>query len=151
MTAAIFGLIGVVVGALVTAGVDAWREHRREKRALQAAMRVLRNDLQIAQAMLSGTNMSGIWWRRPQFELPVDAYDQHRDLLAAEIEVEKDWLEVSDAFRELDDLNRYRAALDDSAGGPGKDKYTPGRDQRQILAVRHKAGEAVAVLDRLLS
>ena len=45
MTAAIFGLLGVVVGALVTGGVDYFMARRREKGELRQSSRLVADEL----------------------------------------------------------------------------------------------------------
>jgi hypothetical protein len=67
---AVFGLIGVIVGALITGGVGWTLGRRREQRDVRAAARLLRNDLVKAEGMLSHTLQQRRWWPR-DWELPL--------------------------------------------------------------------------------
>jgi hypothetical protein len=151
MSEALFGFAGVIVGALLTGAVEWWRETRRERRGARAAMRVLKNDLEVGAAMLGGTESSGLWWSRPSFSLPTKAWSDYRELLATGIQNEDDWDVIRVSFQEFSDVNSYRAARDDAAGGPGQASYSPTTDSAVVAPARERATNAVATVDRLLS
>ena len=116
MSQAIFGLIGVVIGAALTAGWQWWSITRtRELRKRAAARLVLeelaggysaiqaaleQDDTERTAAMLRGAGAQG--------RLGASAWHTQRALLAEELG-DRGWKDVSDAYRELDSL----AALDD--------------------------------------
>jgi type II secretory pathway pseudopilin PulG len=74
----VVGLVGVVVGGLLTGGVTYFLEQRREKREARAAQLVMKSELEAAAtavevALLDGTEWAGLslgrrtglCWRRP--------------------------------------------------------------------------------------
>jgi hypothetical protein len=94
MISAIFGLVGVVVGGLLTAGVEAYRARRADERQVRIAARILRDEL--------------AWWHTSiaislgQGEWLVDSNDavraawlQHREALC--VLDRDDWARVSTA------------------------------------------------------
>lgn len=85
MTAAIFGLIGVVVGGLITGGVQIWIEHLRKRGELRTAKRLVDSELHSVTLDLEKFTTDGITpaeWRRDQL-LPSLAWREHRAILAA--------------------------------------------------------------------
>jgi hypothetical protein len=97
--AAIFGLVGVVVGALVTGGVDYYLDARREKRELKQARRIVGFEVaEIAiEAAVMGTQLrSGPDSDPNLFEgagaiLGREAWASYRDVLASRLDNENVW------------------------------------------------------------
>ncbi len=97
MTEAIFGLVGVVVGGLITGFVQGVQEWRRERADLRASARLLLRELQ--QAIL------GIRIVRPRMEaggLPaigvnLTVWPEKQGLLARALS-DADWQQVAQAF-----------------------------------------------------
>jgi hypothetical protein len=84
MTAAIFGLIGVIVGGLVTGGVQIWVEHLRKRGELRIAKRLVDSELHSVALDLGRLATDGITpaeWRKEQL-LPSSAWREHRAILA---------------------------------------------------------------------
>ena len=77
---AIFGLVGVAVGAVLTGMVEWARESRGESQRARAAARLLRADLFLAARMLTNAQKRRAM---PGFiEISVPSWREHRDLLA---------------------------------------------------------------------
>jgi hypothetical protein len=118
MTAAIFGLIGVVVGALVT-GIVQWRlERRRETTNRRAAMRLLAADFAVSQALIRPVLETGAWGSE-RIPLPLEAYGEYRGVISAELN-KAAWKYVEGAVLGLRHLNEIRADAERS----GRD-FTP--------------------------
>lgn len=85
MTTAIFGLIGVVVGAL-TSGFTQWRMQRRsEEIETKTALRLALSDLYTAQALIRPVRETRRWGAEPT-EIPVDALVTYQHALAAHLD-----------------------------------------------------------------
>ena len=92
MQAAIFGLIGVIVGGLVTGGTQLWLEQRREKQAVSRARRLVSGELLNAILLLgSAANREDKTWTyfgNAAAVLPTTAWQEHRAHLAGVLSVE---------------------------------------------------------------
>jgi hypothetical protein len=84
MEVAIFGLIGVVLGGLITFGTQMFFEWRRERRAVRRAKRLVGGELLHASTILRSFSDSKIWPSSPDVTsvLPTSAWQEHRDHLA---------------------------------------------------------------------
>ena len=101
--------------------------------------------------MLSASKAGTQWWARPAFSLPTVAWNEYRDLLAAHLAKDSDWLEVASAFQQFTDLNSYVAAQDASAGGVGSASFNPATDSAfldEALAKAQRGGETLVRLLR---
>jgi hypothetical protein len=85
---AIVRLVGVVVGGLITAGVQLWNEKRRyareaylECRRRRAAARLSHHQLSAARFLLRHVREAGDWWPEVQ-DVPTDIDPSDRRLLA---------------------------------------------------------------------
>jgi hypothetical protein len=88
VVAAIFGLIGVVVGGLITGGVDLFLEHRRESRAVATARRLVIDELHNVWSHLDMLKTVGTTPQRLSEEtsarfLPTGDWDRYREVLAS--------------------------------------------------------------------
>jgi hypothetical protein len=103
---AIFGLIGVVVGASASGFVSYVLQRRRERASLRSAVRLLQEDLGYAHSLLDSALEDGAWWPS-SFELPVETWSAQREIVTAYVDVTT-WLEVSGAFGSIRNINAAR-------------------------------------------
>lgn len=84
MEVAIFGLIGVVLGGLITGGTQMFLEWRREQRAVRRAKRLVKGELLQASMILRYFANSKIWPSSldATTALPTSAWQEHRAHLA---------------------------------------------------------------------
>jgi hypothetical protein len=143
---AIFGLIGVVVGAVLTGGVEWWRERRRENLAGHATLRLLRHELTRARGILAATKNNRVWWPQP-WTLPTALWLDERKLLASVIDRDEDWFVISNAFFELEDLNLYLAALREQHGDDVE--YESTAHDGRLQDTRDRVSEAMDAVIRL--
>jgi hypothetical protein len=101
MSAAIFGLIGVVIGALVTGGVTFFLEWRRERAALRAGLRLVGEELK--DMLLEVQIMVDMRaWGPPEVRqglggrISHEQWDRHRDVFAAQLSP-TDWVKIAGA------------------------------------------------------
>jgi hypothetical protein len=108
VTTGLFVLAGVVVGGLVTGGVNLVLEVRRERSSAQVALRLLDVELAIAGAMADSILENGRWasWN---FERAHRAWDEYQADAARVLSVDE-WTKVSMGFYGVDAVER----------GPGK-------------------------------
>jgi hypothetical protein len=101
VTAAIFGLIGVVLGGLLNAGVSALAERRRTRREARAASRLLERELQAAaEALHQWLDTRDGSSPAPRDALRFPAWKQYH-LIAARNLPAQDWDVVSRAYLDL--------------------------------------------------
>ena len=114
MSEAIFGLLGVVVGALVTFGTERWAERSREKKAGKRASLLLATELNAKADFIRASLDFDKWLADPGEMLTVQVWPEQRDALA--ISSFKAWEPVDQAF------GRIRAIRDiEVAEGAKKD------------------------------
>lgn len=109
MEAALIGLVGVIVGGLITAGSQLWVARRERKRSTQRARRLICGELLNASLILRTiSKLRGDTW--PQWldpaMLPTSAFQEYGSELAAEVS-EKLWNQVVGAYSVLS-LERAR-------------------------------------------
>jgi hypothetical protein len=116
VTAAIFGLIGVLAGGLITFGIEWWASRQERKRLQQgrarevrASCRLVVTELSTAHSALIWAHREGKWW--DESELEIVLWEQHRPLLAAELPRDE-WKLVDVAYYAIGGLRRVRR-LDD--------------------------------------
>jgi hypothetical protein len=101
---AFIGLLGVVVGGLVTAGtawLNAWRERRR---AAVVAGRLVASELKNAREALDYPVSSGTWWSG---DIDVSCWADHGPTLAAGL-TRSEWHAVEFAYAEIAAADRTR-------------------------------------------
>jgi len=84
---ALFGVIGVVIGAFIAGGVDLYLERRRERDQIEQAKRLVADETYAAWMQLRQFAKD---WRAPTFQteafarryLPTDAWEAHKATLA---------------------------------------------------------------------
>lgn len=101
MTAAIFGLVGVIVGGVLNGLVSYWLERQREQRAVRAAARLLMDPLQAIDGELDLVFATREWsvLRHKELEAVDALWLQHRGLLASHNAPLDDWQAVGGAFQ----------------------------------------------------
>ena len=126
MLAAVFGLFGVIVGAL-TASASTWFfTRRREKREGQVATRLVREDVILSGSTLENVLRSG-WW--PELALPLEYWREHRSMLAGYLSA-SDWEQVAIAMGSVERTEVMFASI--SGGKPIASGDIPD-DGRQII------------------
>lgn len=109
MTEAIFGLIGVLLGGLLTAGANFHLTVRTERAAGRAAARLVSDELVDTLSFLRVSLHAGVWAGDPQRELKVLVWENQKPALAAAPGFDG-WFPVSGAYMAID-LFRHRAEL----------------------------------------
>jgi hypothetical protein len=100
VTGAIFGLIGVVVGGLLTAAVQAFQEWRSQRALSRAAARLLSAELSVQQYILED-RAAGERAERVSDEMPaVSDWPQYRAVMARVLDDEA-WIAVAGAYANL--------------------------------------------------
>jgi hypothetical protein len=77
---AIFGLVGVIVGALITGGVEYFMRVRDEKAETRAAARLTHAELGHAEGLVAMALDSGKWELVREGSYPDDRWRQHEGL-----------------------------------------------------------------------
>jgi hypothetical protein len=105
---ALFGLIGVAVGAVLTGIVDWIRQSQREDRSAHAAARLLRADLSLAARILRIGIARG---QIPGFvDVSLPSWTEYRDVLASALEDDK-WIIVAAGCSRLHALAGFNSRL----------------------------------------
>ncbi|HYI67457.1 MAG TPA: hypothetical protein VEW95_11075 [Candidatus Limnocylindrales bacterium] len=98
MTEAIFGLIGVVVGGLLTAGMTWLMARRAEQASLRTGARLARSEIyesmRVIQEWLGLNHVFPEWWEEPT------TWHEQRGVLAARLPADA-WKLVDGAFARL--------------------------------------------------
>ena len=97
MTAAIFGLVGVVVGGVLNAVVAAVLEDRRAARARRTSARLVAEEIQSNGRTLWACNESGLWLAMRSHPLRFGTWETHAEVLAGL--PYDDWVKVAEAIR----------------------------------------------------
>ncbi len=88
MTEAIFGLIGVVVGGLISGGLSLILEWRKERVAARVAARLVREDLLPVSLMIEDVFGGRAWLQPPEPRSRERSWVEHRSRLATVMEYE---------------------------------------------------------------
>jgi hypothetical protein len=102
----IFGLVGVLLGGLLTFGVQWWRERRADRRAKLAATRLVAVEMRHGGAAIRHGRLKGKWWHEP---IDFDEWGRQAEILTAVLSREE-WLTVRRGYDELRAAERTRAA-----------------------------------------
>jgi hypothetical protein len=131
MLAAIFGLLGVLVGALANGIVSGALDRVREGRRAVVAARLVQDDLNYLHAVLSSEVGEGIWNRLTPGQSPLtfDSWPEGRDLLAEHLTFEE-WAVVTVAARQAH-LMMYRVPLNPHK--PGDFMSTPEQENLETM------------------
>jgi hypothetical protein len=134
---ALIGLIGVGVGALVTAGIQTWADWRRRRLESRTAARILFGELNEARMGLEQCLEEHGWWP-DEFELaPRGLWRDYRDKLAA-VMTNHDWHALAGALKYLErlQLNRDTAAASGQLG-TAFDEWATSRIPDAIAQIDH--------------
>ena len=102
MTQAIFGLVGVIVGALVTGGTQVFLEWRGERRDVRRARRLVAAELLSNASYLSAISVAKkVAYFEAGAPLATSAWEQTRSDLAATLD-EALWTRLALAYANLD-------------------------------------------------
>jgi hypothetical protein len=97
-------LVGGFAGALVTGGMSAWHEHRRNRRTLRAAARLVAGELRTMESRLHAAVASGTWRELRARPLGHGEWDEHRAAFASHLPLEP-WAELDHTYRLMDSIN----------------------------------------------
>jgi hypothetical protein len=98
LEALLAALVGGFAGALVTGGLSAWYEYRRDRRMLRAAARLVAGELRTIESRLHVTAASGTWSELGRRPLAHEEWDEHRNSFAAHLRRER-WAELDAGYR----------------------------------------------------
>ncbi len=104
---ALFGFLGVIVGALASGASTWFFTHRRERHEKRVAARLVREDLILAGSTLETVLQSG--WQ-PEFALPLEYWREHRSVLAGSLPRER-WEEVAIAMGSVERIEVMLASI----------------------------------------
>lgn len=104
MTAAIFGLLGVLVGGLITWAVELWQARYQRREKGRVAVRLLLDEFGTCLSRAEASLDQGIWWL-PENDLPLDVWHIHRADLAAVLPID-DWLKLGVAALAIEQMDQ---------------------------------------------
>ena len=140
MTAAIFGLVGVVVGATMTGVVDYLLERRRERERVRTVARELTDDLIWAAGVIDRVLHDGDWVRWIKFEMAGRLDLKWRDRRSAFSGL---------AFKEFNALSHVAMSLEllrgESPSQPTNQELTP-VDRLRLATVGKELAAGLLVL-----
>jgi hypothetical protein len=113
--AAIFGLVGVVVGGLITFGIEWRRERRNDGRAKLRATRLVAAEMRHGRAAIGYGRLHDRWWPEP---IDFEEWRRQADTLTAVLS-RADWEAVRQAYDELRATERGRAVGFAEGSKPG--------------------------------
>jgi hypothetical protein len=112
MTGAIFGLIGVVVGGLISGGLSLILEWRKERVAARVAARLIREDLLPVSLGIEDVFGGRAWLRDPDRRSREQSWVEHRSRLATVMKYE-DYAAVVQAQIAADRFEAWFAKIAD--------------------------------------
>jgi hypothetical protein len=132
-------LVGGFAGALVTGGLSAWHEHRRNRRTLRAAARLVSGELRTIESRLHAAVASGTWRELQTRPLGHGEWDEHRTSCASHLPPEP-WEKLENAYRLIDSINA-------AAGPRGESERLTELDRELLETAARSASSAAAVLE----
>jgi hypothetical protein len=115
MGQAIIGLVGVVIGGLLTGGVEFALERRRERRRGQAAARLVHAELSDIDAYVKASLFRRAWLADPKEVLQGESWREEKGALA-EAPGFDGWYPISGAWGWITQLNQILELLGEGAG-----------------------------------
>lgn len=113
MSTALFGLLGVIVGALSSGAVHWFSQRRLEKRGVRSAVRLLCSDLYTAQALIEPVRLLGVWGpEKTPFQS--NAFDLYGKYLSEELDLST-WDLVEGSVLGIRRLDGIRASAEEEA------------------------------------
>jgi hypothetical protein len=144
MTIAIFGLVGVIVGAIVTGTVDLFIAWRRKKATVFLAKRLVSDELVTIWVHVDGLIASR---RTPQREspearvrfMPTSAWETHKETLAQKGVLTDDaWIGLSAALHSVETLRLF--LLEEPPNSPlSPDIRQKAVEQREVVAANYES------------
>jgi hypothetical protein len=132
-------LVGGFAGALVTGGLSLWLEHRRQRRALRVAARLVAGELRTIESRLHVVVGSGTWRELRVRSLAHGEWDEHCSAFAAQLPLER-WSDLHSAYGLVASVN-LAARLHEEL-----DRLT--EVEREVLeTAAQSAGAAAATLE----
>jgi hypothetical protein len=138
MTAAIFGLLGVLVGGVLNGVVAAWLDSRNLSARRRVGARLVGSDVQSVMAVVHLLLEHSKWGASRQIDFPLAGWEAHRETLAEALEVDE-WLDVDDAIRVI------RIVLEVGQSKPSDQSLTP-HDTEMVTAALGKLSRAADIL-----
>jgi hypothetical protein len=141
MTAAIFGLIGVIIGGLLNGAVTYLAHRQQQKAASKIAARVVLSEIKGNERAIRIT-LRFENWANAKLALTVDQWLAHRETLAGSLR-DQEWVAVETYYGATDrmivatELAKTRDDLDD--------------DETRVLKLLNTHGEAAAMALRRLA
>jgi hypothetical protein len=132
-------LMGGFAGALVTGGLSAWHEHRRNRRALRAAARLVAGELRTIESRLHAAVASRSWRELAARPLGHGEWDEHRGSFASQLSLER-WVELDGAYRLVHSVNA-------AAGRRAESERLTEVDREVLETGARSAGSAAALLE----
>jgi hypothetical protein len=132
-------LFGGFAGALLTGALTLWLEHRRQRRALRVAARLVAAELRTIESRLHIAVASGTWRELRAHSLTHAEWDEHRGAFAAQLPLER-WSELHTAYRLAGSISAATAFHRDS------DRLTH-IEREEIETAAQAAGAAAADLE----
>jgi hypothetical protein len=125
MTAAIFGLVGVIIGGLVNAAVAAWQAWRAHKASARTGARLVALELRDAAAVLM-LNPGAAAHQEGLQQFSDTAWNAYRDALARMLS-DEDWEVLTQAYEVIEGSDAHVIAR---ATAPKADPKAPGSPTR---------------------
>jgi hypothetical protein len=132
-------LVGGFAGALVTGGLSAWHEHRRDRRALRAAARLVAGELRTVESRLHSAVASGTWRELRARPLGHGEWDEHRGSCASQLPLEP-WEKLEYIYRLIDSINA-------AAEPRGESERLSELDRELLETAARSASSAAAMLE----
>jgi hypothetical protein len=112
---AIFGLAGVVVGGVLTGGVDLVLERRRERRKGESCARMVGDGLSSASSFIEASIAQRAWLGNPAAVLSVDLWREQRSSLAAAPGFDG-WYPVAGAWGYIEQIGHFAGLTGEGVG-----------------------------------
>lgn len=125
MTAAIFGLVGVIVGGLINAGVAAWQARHADRASARTGARLVALELGDAAAVLL-LNPGAAAHQEGRQQFSDAAWHAYRDALARTLS-DQDWDVLTQAYEVMEGSDAHVIAR---ASAPKADPKAPGSPTR---------------------
>ena len=138
MTAAIFGLVGVIVGGVMNAALAVVLDARRSARALRTSARLTAEEIQSNGRTLYACLETGLWLAMRNHPLRFNTWEANAETLAAM--AYDGWVTVAEAIRMTSQIDRIH--------GRGDHTHLSPMDPRHVQEAVRACELAVGVLER---
>lgn len=138
MTAAIFGLLGVIVGGVLNAVLAVVLDNRRSSAAVRTSARLVAEEIQSNGRTLYACLETGLWLAMRNHPLRFSTWESHAEPLA-QIPYE-DWVRVAEAIRLTSQIDRVH--------GHGDHMQLSPMDPRHVQDAVRACELAVEALER---